>query len=425
MNFNIKKLIKLLNADTQSLLTNPNKYWDGNIQIEKGYLYMDRGSKVLGVAHLDTVADDYNSKDGKRKVFKPLVEDMGVNDKMITSMKLDDRLGVFLLMDVFPYLGLRYDVLLTSDEEIGMSTASQFVTKKEYNWIFEMDRRGYGTAVLYQYDSPKIRTALSSLDYKIEIGSFSDICELDTLGCVAINFGCGYNYEHTNACSVRTSWLSVVVNMFVDFYRTYSDTLFEYFYTTPKSKYGSKYGSYRGSYGGYYNDSDYDDDGYRKSLPVPVKSHKEYIPESGMWREILSDRYDDEIAEVTIEPTVLDSHEIEIIPVDENDYTCAPIYKNGVQITAYRIEANGDWTPMGTDGDGDYYVLGEPIDKYMQDDIACEAIQQEIKFDKALERSYCIPALDDDDEFDNYVKYDSRAKNPKDFLHPEDFEEIM
>lgn len=249
MKFNLKKLSTVLKADTKDLLNNPKKYWNFKFQKGKGYLYVDRGASILAVAHMDTVADP-NSYYAGNSVFKNRVsvEQVGFDDYNITSIKLDDRLGVFMIMDVLPYLGLRYDILLTTDEEVGRSTAKYFSTKKKYNWMFEFDRRDFGTAVLYQYDDKKLRKALQSSFYSIENGSFSDISELDLLGCCGINFGAGYRDEHTDDCCTRTSWMNVVVNMFVDFYSAFKDNKFEYDYTVQGMGYNNyKYNPYTGN----------------------------------------------------------------------------------------------------------------------------------------------------------------------------------
>lgn len=266
MKFNIDKLLKLLKADTNDILSNPNKYWNFKFQNGNQYLYVDRGAEILAVAHLDTVADGRSYGKKAEKFSQPSVTKAGYNDIEIGSIALDDRLGVFMLMDVLPYLGLRYDILLTTDEEIGLSTAMYFNTRKEYNWIFEIDRRDYGTVVLYDFETKEARTALQSLDYKIEIGSFSDICHLDQLGCVGFNFGAGYKYEHTNSCYTRTSWMNVVVQMFVDFYKYYSDTYFPY---VPKPKVGKWYGN-------YYDDRDYSQKSYGGNQKSYGDNQKDY-----------------------------------------------------------------------------------------------------------------------------------------------------
>ena len=266
MKFNIDKLLKLLKADTNDILSNPNKYWNFKFQNGNQYLYVDRGAEILAVAHLDTVADGRSYGKKAEKFSQPYVTKAGYNDIEICSIALDDRLGVFMLMDVLPYLGLRYDILLTTDEEIGLSTAMYFNTRKEYNWIFEIDRRDYGTVVLYDFETKEARTALQSLDYKIEIGSFSDICHLEQLGCVGFNFGAGYKYEHTNSCYTRTSWMNVVVQMFVDFYKYYSDTYFPY---VPKPKVGKWYGN-------YYDDRDYSQKSYGGNQKSYGDNQKDY-----------------------------------------------------------------------------------------------------------------------------------------------------
>lgn len=254
MRFNLDKLKKILNADTNELLTTPENFWKFNFIKGNRYLYVDRGAKLLAVAHLDTVADIQWKKKQYGETSKVSIEEVGVDDTLITSIALDDRLGVFFLMDVLPYLGLEYDILLTTDEEIGKSTAGNFITKKKYNWMFEFDRRSYGTAVLYQFDTKDVKDALNALDYKIEQGSFSDIAYLDDLGCVGINFGTGYVNEHTSYCSTRTSWMNVAINMFVDFYSAYKNTHFIYdapaYSAYGRYGYGDDYG-YGYSYGNY------------------------------------------------------------------------------------------------------------------------------------------------------------------------------
>jgi len=90
-------------------------------------------------------------------------------------------------------LGIRVDVLLTDDEEIGRSTASEFMPSKQYNWMFQFDRRGQD-AVHYEYNAmaPHIKR-----HFTLGRGSFSDICWLDHIGCSGLNIGTGYYNEHT------------------------------------------------------------------------------------------------------------------------------------------------------------------------------------------------------------------------------------
>ncbi len=249
MKFDTNRMNKILTAKTDTILNNPTKYWKMDFEKGNRYLFVDNGAKILAVAHLDTVDD--GGKYAKGKSNKPVFKRTGADDLEITSIALDDRLGVFLIMDVLPELGLNYDILLTTDEEIGMSTAKNFKTTKEYNWIFELDRRDYGTVVMYDYESKETKNAVSLIDYRVEQGSFSDICYLDDLGVAGFNFGVGYKYEHTNTCYTRTSWMNVVVNMFVDFFEVFEDTKFEYEKKSYKTYY--RYDDDDYNWGSYYN----------------------------------------------------------------------------------------------------------------------------------------------------------------------------
>lgn len=151
------------------------------------YIFQDNDSDILGVCHLDYVDIPYHfdvANLGGKTVFCP---------------RLDDRLGVYLLLDVLPGLvGYPYDVLLTTGEELGRSSASYFEPPRVYSWIFELDRRGCD-CVTYGLDSREFRAALGAAGWSISRGSFSDICLLDTQAC-AVNFGVGYRQEHTRLC---------------------------------------------------------------------------------------------------------------------------------------------------------------------------------------------------------------------------------
>lgn len=148
------------------------------------YVFRDHGERVLGVAHLDTVLPCTHFVHDEERVICPT---------------LDDRLGVHLLLDVLPLLGVRFDLLLTEGEEQGCSTARWFQPPKKYNWMFSFDRAGTDV-VLYQYDSPANRRLLHRAGFRVGVGSYSDIADLDFLGCAGFNFGCGYHRQHKPDC---------------------------------------------------------------------------------------------------------------------------------------------------------------------------------------------------------------------------------
>lgn len=165
--------------------------------------FLDRGSTILAVAHLDFVYDrDY--------WFKRLDGDK------ISCPRLDDRLGVYTILDFLPTCAVDVDVLLTEDEEIGMSTASHFRPQKEYRWIVEFDRRGVDV-VTYEY---KWGNRLSKY-FNVGVGTHSDIAHLTHLGCLGLNVGVGYHHEHSQFCyfSIK-EWQSQMVR-FLRFYKQY------------------------------------------------------------------------------------------------------------------------------------------------------------------------------------------------------------
>jgi hypothetical protein len=176
------------------------------------YIYRQNPkAKILGVAHLDTVlALNHFHKitiDGQDIVF---------------NAQLDDRLGVYTLLDVLPRLGIQFDLLLTEGEEMGRSTAAHFEADKEYNWMFSFDRHGEDV-VLYQYDTPSLRQVLQDSKFKIGIGSFSDIAFMEHLGIQGFNIGTGYEGEHDSMCYANMNILARQISRFVDFYQKNKD----------------------------------------------------------------------------------------------------------------------------------------------------------------------------------------------------------
>ena len=176
------------------------------------YIFIDNGADILAVAHLDTV-------------LEPLM--FIVYPGFVTSPVLDDRLGVHIILDVLPALGLKYDVLLTTGEETCNSTAQHFVPPRQYKWMFEFDRHGTDV-VLYQYENGETIDAVESVGAVIGLGSYTDLVDLDHLGCVGFNWGCAYELEHTYSCYVDIEACESMIDLFVEFYWKYKDTKFKH-----------------------------------------------------------------------------------------------------------------------------------------------------------------------------------------------------
>lgn len=154
---------------------------------DRFYYYQDNGSDILAVAHLDSVQDEVTC-DVIDTAAGPLV----------VSGSLDDRLGAYVILELLPALGIRCDILLTTDEERGATTAREFSEDydgKQYNWIIEFDRGGTDV-VMYDYETPEYVALVEAAGARVGIGSYSDICELEDLGCAAWNWGVGYEDYH-------------------------------------------------------------------------------------------------------------------------------------------------------------------------------------------------------------------------------------
>lgn len=156
---------------------------------ENFYFYKDNGSNILAVAHLDTVghADD-------RTTRFVVTEGAGT---VVFSRALDDRLGAYIILELLPKLGLKYDILLTVGEESGQSTAAYFEPPKgkHYDYMIEFDRGGTDV-VMYQYDDSEVRQMVKDAGARVGDGSFSDISYLGHLGIKGFNWGVGYQDYH-------------------------------------------------------------------------------------------------------------------------------------------------------------------------------------------------------------------------------------
>jgi len=208
----------LTSLRSKCLATVEDFYQYGEVVTTKDgvYIYKDNGANILAVAHLDTVQD-------ARHFYTVDID----GDVAVFSTALDDRLGAWVILDVLPKMGLRYDILLTTEEESLNSTAQHFVPPagKKYNWMFSFDRAGTDV-VMYQYDEPEYDDLLEEVNMYKGLGSYSDICELHTLGCAGFNWGCGYENNHTPRSHVIWGNLMWMIDGFVSFYHKHKDRLF-------------------------------------------------------------------------------------------------------------------------------------------------------------------------------------------------------
>jgi len=187
-------------------------------QIAKGLWYTDNGCDILAVAHLDYVP--------QTKHFQ--IVHIRPGGRIISSGQLDDRLGVYTILDLLPAYGLRYDVLLTTDEERCASTARLFSTEKKYKWVFSFDRAGDSDVALYQYQNKQTMDAIRAAGLHPTHGSYSDIVELDHLGCAGFNWCTGLEDGHSPMAHVSETDYLLSVCHFLKFWEANHEIHFPY-----------------------------------------------------------------------------------------------------------------------------------------------------------------------------------------------------
>lgn len=208
-NINWKELIKFCRMKINSFEQFGKRFDTPN----GPYFYRDNGSDMLLIAHTD-----YYQGLGPTHTTTAKLAD----DTLFFCPTLDDRAGAYAILSYLEGMGLKYDILLTTGEEKGQSSALFFKPPKgkKYKWMASFDRRGTD-AVLYQYDDVITRKKLEKSGWNVAYGTYSDICDLEHLRCKGINFGVGYYAEHTSRCYLSRKDFIMNMRKFLRFYNEY------------------------------------------------------------------------------------------------------------------------------------------------------------------------------------------------------------
>jgi hypothetical protein len=219
--------------------------------VDQSYLFIPRGGKVLGIAHLDSHGTQI-----------PLARSQVRDDVYWHHSRMDDRLGVYVIMDLLPRMGIVCDVLLTTGEEIGRSTGKDFAldfkgcgvkgAPEAYNWIFSFDREG-DQAVLYQYMSKEWTDTVQAVGFPTGRGTFSDITSMGELGVKGLNVGTGLCFGHSSEAFFKESVFQKNLARFRDFYFKNVNTHFPHTEYDYAYNYGTGWGAHSA---GWYDDDD-------------------------------------------------------------------------------------------------------------------------------------------------------------------------
>ena len=170
------------------------KYGKENVIEDQSYLLAKGSIPIALVAHLDTVfktpASEVFYDTRKNVLWSP------------QGLGADDRAGVFSIIQIIKS-GLRPNIILTTDEEIGGIGASVLAAQGEcpfgeLKYLIQLDRRGTDDCVFYDCDNADFVKYVESFGFVEAWGSFSDISILAPEWKVAaVNLSVGYRDEHS------------------------------------------------------------------------------------------------------------------------------------------------------------------------------------------------------------------------------------
>lgn len=219
-----KKLKWWLTKSTDKIFKSFSRHVHNGQDKNKRFIFIDNGADILAVAHVDTVLPVKRQR-------------VSFQDDFVFARGLDDRLGCHVAVDILPELGIKADVLLTDNEEIGQSTAQfvEGVIPNRYRFIVEFDRGG-ADFVDYGQGSLELTDALTSLGIPRGFGSFSDIAFLPPSfdDIATFNMGIGYYKAHQKDSYSDLLELQEQLIAFAQLCHQHKDTVF-------KRDYGSRY----------------------------------------------------------------------------------------------------------------------------------------------------------------------------------------
>ena len=269
--------------------------------VDDGFVYAQGSFPVLLVAHLDTVHS---------KLPNMILYD---KDQNIVSSPNgiggDDRCGVYMIFEIIKKFNC--SVLFCEDEEDGGIGANKFVKTDlartlDFNYIIEFDRANANDAVFYSCDNYDFEKFITRDFYKINYGTYSDICDIaPVIGCAAVNLSCGYYKAHTKDEYVVLSDMENSIKAACDILaRTTQNDKFEYVEYF-------EYGAWNGY--GYNGFIDYNDQVYYLI---------QYISEHGVeeWYETFARSKAEAVGHFVMDNPKVSYENINDVCVDKNTY---------------------------------------------------------------------------------------------------------
>lgn len=269
--------------------------------VDDGFVYAQGNFPVLLVAHLDTVHS---------KLPNMILYDKDQNTvSSPNGIGGDDRCGVYMIFEIIKKFNC--SVLFCEDEEDGGIGANKFVKTDlartlDFNYIIEFDRANANDAVFYSCDNYDFEKFITRDFYKINYGTYSDICDIaPVIGCAAVNLSCGYYKAHTKDEYVVLSDMENSIKAACDILaRTTQNDKFEYVEYF-------EYGAWNGY--GYNGFIDYNDQVYYLI---------QYISEHGVeeWYETFARSKAEAVGHFVMDNPKVSYENIIDVCVDKNTY---------------------------------------------------------------------------------------------------------
>lgn len=196
----MNKLENFLRLTQEQLFWRLSRRFKGKTLISRGNFVLVKGvAPVMLIAHLDTVHE--------QPVRQICAADNGNILSSPQGIGGDDRCGCYALVKVYKQSAVKPWLLFTCEEEIGGIGAQAFcdchargllpAELDALKFIVEIDRRGSNDAVFYDCDNPEFEKYITSKDFVMAFGSFSDISLIaPELGIAAVNLSSGYYNAH-------------------------------------------------------------------------------------------------------------------------------------------------------------------------------------------------------------------------------------
>ena len=269
--------------------------------VDDGFVYAQGNFPVLLVAHLDTMHS---------KLPNMILYDKDQNTvSSPNGIGGDDRCGVYMIFEIIKKFNC--SVLFCEDEEDGGIGANKFVKTDlartlDFNYIIEFDRANANDAVFYSCDNYDFEKFITRDFYKINYGTYSDICDIaPVIGCAAVNLSCGYYKAHTKDEYVVLSDMENSIKAACDILaRTTQNDKFEYVEYF-------EYGAWNGY--GYNGFIDYNDQVYYLI---------QYISEHGVeeWYETFARSKAEAVGHFVMDNPKVSYENIIDVCVDKNTY---------------------------------------------------------------------------------------------------------